>query len=358
MPTDRYDIICPECGEIAIMTDTHWVCPNDGLVIQPKFEQGSVLLEETAQSYGKRFAAVSNDPQRTVRMGSTVGWQSGESLVDGQRSWLDISTRNHYRNLQWRNDRVARMFSDERLSRWLQVYNRACNVLNLPLSLQKDGAILLRKVYHNSEKYQRINSLVAATIYLVCRYRRYIIPLATIEESFCQMGYPTSGKDIIKSAMIIRKLTQIRVRPFGPQQYLSSLIEQLRASHEFDELIRKRIRPRKQHKYWFILQKITSHVITRLPERELTSRNPRILAAASIVGGDTFLARTSVEGMGGVYVDSRRRGLLTQTAVAKILQMREHTLREHYLIAVKPALIAMIDSPNLILNVENVGQQG
>ncbi len=348
MVYERDNISCPECGEQAILTDTHWVCPNDGLVIQPKFDQGSVLLEETANTYGKRFAAVSNDPQRFVRMGTTVGWQVSETLKDAQRNVLDLSVRQQYRMLQRRNDKVARHFSDERLGRWLDLYNRACNVLNLPLSLQKDGGTLLRKVYEKSEKYQRINSIVAAIIYLICRYRQYVISLAAIEETFCQMGHATSGKDIIKCAIKIRKITQLRVRPFGPKDYLNGLVEQLRNSHQFDELVQKMIHPKKQYKYWVILQKAAHKVITHVSRKELSNRNPRVLAAAAIVGGDTFLARLKGPDKDKIYVTRRRRGIITQTLVARLLEIREYTLREHYLLAIKPALTLIQSSAILV----------
>lgn len=338
MPEKETDMRCPECGEEAILTETHWVCPNDGLVIRPKFDDGLVVLEETAKTYGKRFAAVSNDPQYFVRMGTTVGWRNSETKTDARRGMLDLAIRKQYKTLQWHNYRVARGYSDERLGRWLELYNRACNVLALPLSLQKDGGTLLRKVYEKSEKYLRTSNIIAAIIYLTCRYRQYVLPLATIEEAFLQMGYPAMGKDIVKNAMYIRKITQLRVRPFGPNTYLNSLVERLRHSRQFDSFIQKYILPQKQQEYWVILRAAARQVIARVSEKALSNRHPRVLAAAAIIGGDVFLLRYNESKNKKIYVESRKRGVLTQTAVARILDIREYTLREHYLVVVRPAL--------------------
>ncbi len=338
MQVHQDNIKCPECGEEAILTDTHWVCPNDGLVIQSRFDQGSVLLEETSRSYGKRYAAISNDPQQTIRLGTTIGWLNGETRRDAHHVLLDFPVREYYKSLNWRNNRIARHYSDERLLRWMEFYNRVCNVLNLPQNLQKDGATLLRKVYEKSDRYLRMKGYVAAIIYLICRYRQYILPLSKIEETFRQLGYPTSGKEIVKCAMAIRKLTRIKVRPFAPRHYVVGLIENLKQSGCFDDAIQRLVRPVMWDNFWIQLAKITYLILENISERELTNRNPRVLAAATIVGSDISLARDVGNLAQKIYVTKRKRGVLTQTLVASILEIKEYTLREHYLVAVKPAL--------------------
>ena len=76
------------------------------------------------------------------------------------------------------------------------------------------------------------------------------------------------------------------------------------------------------------LRKLTKELLENLSDEKRGGRDPFALACACVVGADVIIGR----------YNKRRRGYITQGTLARINNVAEFTLREHYLTIVKPIL--------------------
>ncbi|WP_455463240.1 hypothetical protein, partial [Candidatus Hodarchaeum mangrovi] len=77
-------------------------------------------------------------------------------------------------------------------------------------------------------------------------------------------------------------------------------------------------------------------LLSRFPSFDRGGRNPFILAAAVIIASDILLAQKNV--FPNCYKKRSKRGILTQKYIAKMLDIAEFTLREHFLLLIKPLI--------------------
>ena len=173
------------------------------------------------------------------------------------------------------------------------------------------------------------------SLYLAIRSRRENIELVRLVRVAQNQGHSILGKDVVKAASLIRQYARIRVGYVKSEEYLDNIICRLKNNED----IRTRLSKRSNlsvNEFFQYLKVGAKKILAKFPSSDRGGRNPFILAAAIIVAADILLARHVL--FPQCYVNRTRRGILTQKYIASTLEIAEFTLREHFLLLVKPLL--------------------
>jgi transcription initiation factor TFIIIB Brf1 subunit/transcription initiation factor TFIIB len=326
---------CLECNGILIQTESDIVCVNCGLVANQIFEKPTVQLIKAENSFGSQYASISERPSSMKTLGTYVGSYRKHFFSDAKGTHLKIPAKRQFRRLKSLNDIYLHFNGRQREYRGYNFLARVCSHLQITEIAKADALFLFQKVHFHLKNQLKLTSLIIGSLYLSIRSRKENIELSLITAAQVQ-GYSIPGKEIIKAASLIRQHAKIRVSHVKSEEYLENIISRLQRDKEILKRVKKKINNKTE--YFNILKIGAKKLLMNFPLSERGGRNPFILAASIIIAADIMLARKLI--FPHCYVRRSRRGILTQKYIAKILNIAEFTLREHYLLLAKPLIDA------------------
>ncbi len=323
---------CLECDGNLIQTDSDIVCINCGLIAQQIYEKPSLQLISSEGSYGSQYASVSEQPSKMKTLGTFIGSFQKKNFVDSSGNQLALSKKLQYRRLKPLNDIYLHFNGRQREYRGYSLLSRVCSSLEVTDSTRADALYLFQKVHYQLKKKTKLSCVIMGALYLAVRSRKENIELKRLVKAAQINGYSIAGKDIIRSASLIRQYAKIRVRHVKSEEYLDAIIGRIQKDYLIRNAIQKRTSNREE--FFQHLRVVAKQLLNQFPLVKRGGRNPFILAAAMINAADILLARQKI--FPGCYLKQSRRGVLTQKKLSEILEIAEFTLREHYLLLAKP----------------------
>jgi transcription initiation factor TFIIIB Brf1 subunit/transcription initiation factor TFIIB len=323
---------CLECNGNLIQTDSDVVCINCGLIAQQIYEKPSLQLISSEGSYGSQYASVSEQPSKMKTLGTFIGSFQRKNFVDSSGNQLELSKKLQYRRLKSLNDIYLHFNGRQREYRGYSLLSRVCSSLEVTDSTRADALYLFQKVHFQLKKKIKLSCIIMGALYLAVRSRKENIELKRLVKAVQINGYSIAGKDIIRSASLIRQYAKIRVRHVKSEEYLDAIIGRIQKDYKIRNAVQKRTSNREE--FFQYLRVVSKQLLTQFPLMKRGGRNPFILAAAMINAADILLARHKV--FPECYLKPSRRGVLTQKKLSEILEIAEFTLREHYLLLAKP----------------------
>ncbi|MHA2095312.1 MAG: hypothetical protein ACW98F_11845, partial [Candidatus Hodarchaeales archaeon] len=315
---------CLECDGNLIQTDSDIVCINCGLIVQQIFEKPSLQLISSDGSYGSQYASISEQPSRMKTLGTFIGSFQKKNFVDSTGSQLGLSQKLQYRRLKSLNDIYLHFHGRQREYRGFSLLSRVCSCLEVTDATKADALFLFQKVQHQLKKKMKLSCLIMGALYLAVRTRKENIELNRLVKAVQVQGHSIAGKDIIRSASLIRQYAKIRVRHVKSEEYLDTIIGRIQKEYVLRNAIQKRTRNREE--YFQHLRVVSKQLLNQFPVIKRGGRNPFILAAAMINAADILLARHKIFPL--CYLRQTRRGVLTQKKLSEVLDIAEFTLRE------------------------------
>ncbi|MFW9855929.1 MAG: hypothetical protein ACFFFG_12810 [Candidatus Thorarchaeota archaeon] len=325
---------CLECGGNLIQTESDVVCMACGLVANQIYEKPAIRLINTENSFGSQYASISESPSNMKTLGTYVGSYRKRLRNDAKGENLKISAKRYFRRLKSINDIYLHFQGRQREYRAYQLLTRMCIALQITDAAKADAIFLYQKVHLSLYKELKLSELILGSLYLAIRSRKENIELARLISAIQNQGYLIRGKNIIKAAALIRQHVHIRVGHVKSEEYLENIVSRLERDPSIIRRIARRIKD--QREYFRCLRLSARKLLQNFPLLARGGRNPFILAASIIVASDILLARHSL--FPQCYTRQSRRGILTQKHIARILDIAEFTLREHYLVMAKPLM--------------------
>jgi transcription initiation factor TFIIIB Brf1 subunit/transcription initiation factor TFIIB len=326
---------CLECGGNLIQTESDFVCVDCGLVANQIYEKPTIQLIKAENSFGSHYASISEKPSGMKTLGTFVGSYRKKFLSDSQGTLLKIPAKRQYKRLKSLNDIYLHFNGRQREYRGYYLLNSICSALQITDTTKADALFLFQKVQSHLIKQLKLFSIIMGSLYLAIRSRRENIELARIVSTVRNQGYSILGKDIIKAASLIRQHARVRVSYVKSEEYLDNIICRLQRDSYIYRKQRKRTNC-ENNEYFHWLKLVAKKLLSKFPQSDRGGRNPFILAAAILIASDIMLARK--EAFPQCYKKKSRRGILTQKYIAKILNVAEFTLREHFLLLAKPLM--------------------
>lgn len=337
---------CLECGGNLIQTESDVVCVNCGLVANKIYEKPTIQLIKSEKSFGSQYASISERPSAMKSLGSYIGSYKKNLLTDIRGTQIKIPSKQQFMRLKSLNDIYLHFNGRQREYRGYHLLTTICNALQITDVAKADALFLFRSVHSHLRGKLKLSSLIMGSLYLSIRSRRENIELARLVAAAQNRGYLILGKDIIKAASLIRQHARIRVSHVKSEEYLDNIISRLQKDNDIIQHLKKKTIIDK-NEYFHYLKLGAKKLLINFPQSDRGGRNPFILAAAIIIASDILLAQQNL--FPHCYKRKSRRGILTQKHIARILNIAEFTLREHFLLLAKPLMEVEIRNNQLLV---------
>ena len=321
---------CEECNGSIVETVSDLVCVECGLVVSPKFVDDQYQIHEVLDGSVSRFMSPGQRKHIVDDLGSFVGYYGQwKHLADYRGRSIPHDQLKDFLRMKRVHDIYAATANRSREYNGLRLVNQLSAQLELNPNIRDKAASFFTQVHQLKEK-TTLEELAAGSIYLAIRITGTTVPLSAINLACEGAGMRVKSKRLIYAAGVIRSKVGGNIRAPRAENYVEKVLQKTLQ----DNAVRKQIAKIGINYESLLrdLRKTALDITSQLGAGH--SRNPFILACASIVGADSHLA------LHGKYGSKRRRGILTQRLVAKLNEIKEYTLREHYLEVVKPIVIA------------------
>ncbi|MHA1372254.1 MAG: hypothetical protein ACTSRA_21345, partial [Promethearchaeota archaeon] len=111
--------------------------------------------------------------------------------------------------------------------------------------------------------------------------------------------------------------------------YLDRLLNKLYYDREFNIRFKKKSSAINLNCYIRLLKQFATEILNRIPYNIKSSRNPFILAGASIYGADVIISKKK-----------RQKRILTQKILSGATGIAEYSIRDHYCTVIKGFIIS------------------
>ncbi|MEX2706248.1 MAG: hypothetical protein Q6352_013495 [Candidatus Freyrarchaeum guaymaensis] len=329
---DEERMLCPECSGTLVLHSGEYVCGNCGLVVSkqylpPVFKIGA---ENSANTHHNQYIALGNRMHIVDGMGSYIDFQRTPFFYDGQGAPLSSDKQALYRKLKFRYSlrlRIGRKESDYRALRSL---NHVASMLQISDSIRDRAAYLYQKAVKKiNKKISNHILLVAACLFYAIREYKELAPV-TIQEvvkNFKKLGHRLSVKKVIRIALELRTLfiykhPEIR----KSEDYLPRIISSVTAS----PIVENRLKERgfTVEEYRNLLTQKSYSVLHKIDNINRGGRNPYIFAVSAVYCADRIISKKIA-----------KRPILTQKILARITNVAEYSIRDHYTSVLKPLII-------------------
>ncbi len=319
-----------ECAGVLVRTREFFTCGSCGLVHSRIYVEPEDLQELDMDGKDQSQVSYGNRMHIADGLGTFMGYYNTWDLKDARGVPLNKAKRDFFIRLKRLNDIWLHVADKEKRPQYTQfrTLNEITATLEIPPQTRDRAAYLFRSVYQELKSKIQITyrEILAASLYLAIREHRVMIRLDELTLTLNQQGSEVESKKIIRAAGKIRKQlgAKVAVRTNRGEDYIDRVIEKLAHSATIQDLLKRR--KIDEETYFQELRSTVLEMFTRWTHRG--GRNPYILAAAMLVGADKVL-----------MAKKKQKELLTQTTVARISEVAEYSLRDHYLKLIKPRFI-------------------
>lgn len=321
--------VCSECGGFLVETFSDVVCSVCGLVQRKIFvEPHFTLLERADHQPGSAFVAQGNRPNIVDDLGSFIGHYRSSTLRDAEGQQLAGSIQKNFQRQKKINDLDVHTQGKKRQYRAFRMLNALLGVLELSSSTKDDAAMLFRKTEGQLEGHVYIAEMIAGAVYLSVRTNSSEnLQLKDLINACEGAGLNVRSNKVLQAAALIRKLTGRQIKVPEPLDYFEKVFNKIIQNKVVLTRLQKQNFPLEE--YSRQLRTVTTQILKKINYAVRGGRNPYITACAAFIGADIFLARVQ---------RNRKIGLVPQGQMAKICEVAEFTLREHYLKIIKPII--------------------
>lgn len=312
---------CQECGTDAVVSESHYVCPNCGLVIE------QLMVPPL-------YHVSSNEPIRgawvypETQTGSYIDYKDAFTFKDPKGNVLPPHSQSVYKRLKLKalHDKVRVLSATH--YRALYALKRVTEHLGLPVIVRERAAKMYRKIVRDTEVSNNILLIAACLLHAVREQKNCaLVTLTEITEAFTSLGYRVTPKKLLRTSFIVRKAMGVHQRLRKSEEYLPRAISTLLESENV--LLKLKERGINATEYKAQLTSFCLKILSDIKVNERGGRRPYTFLAAVIYCADKLLAL--------------KRGhppILTQKLVAETLGVAEYSLRDHYNTVLKPRYVA------------------
>ncbi len=320
---------CEECQGEIIQTVADLVCSKCGLIISPVYVEPTMPYDSNDNSEASSYG-VSQGYRLHIadNLGTFIGNYGDWRLRDSNGRSLSSYQSEKFSRLKKINDIYLHTTPQQKREyRGLRILNAVTGTLEVPEKVRSEACYLFRKALKDSAINSTIPELTAGALYLAIRILKVTVRLQDIISAFEQHSSSIEGKNLLKAAVKIKKLTGQTVQPVKSEDFINKAVEALCSSKMVKVSCAKR--SVSIDKFRIELRNKTRFLLKNFPLNKRGGRNPYIFVCAVLVAADKILAR-----------EKNRPTILTQRLVAQECELAEYSLREHYLKLVKPRFLA------------------
>ncbi|MFX0092132.1 MAG: hypothetical protein ACFFBD_10260 [Candidatus Hodarchaeota archaeon] len=321
--------ICFECGGFVVQTFSDVVCSQCGLVQRRNYvEPHFTIVEQAEQQTHCAYVAQSNRPNIVDDLGSFVGHYRSSKLRDADGNRLSGSKEKKFQRQKKINDLDVHTQGKKRQYRALRMLNSLMGVLELSSSTKDDAALLFQKTEAQLEGHVYIAEMIAGAVYLAVRTNsNENLQLKDLLHACENAGLKVRSNKVLQAAALIRKISGRQIKVPKPSDYFEKVYNIIIQNKKVLAQLQKQ--GISVENYDRELRTHTSHLLKQINKAVRGGRNPYITAIATFIGADILIARNT---------RNRKIGFISQGQMAKICDVAEFTLREHYLKIIKPIL--------------------
>ncbi|MHA1410166.1 MAG: hypothetical protein ACTSQY_07680 [Candidatus Odinarchaeia archaeon] len=308
---------CPECNGHIVLLSGEYVCSSCGLVVDKFFEPPlSALNTDNKKSKG----ALGSRLHIVDGLGSYIDYHNSKNFHDKTGSILPLETQRLYKRLKYRYNLYGRIKDYQTDYRILRLLNQISAALDLPNYIRDTAAYNYRKIKQRYPHRIR-NHITLIAVCLILAIREYKnVALHTLKEvcyAFRKLGHRVTERSILREALHLKIKLGYTVKPRRSEEYIQRILASLSNDHTLNQKIKTRLIDPKR--YWNSLMQETLHLLKSVSSVERGGRNPYVFAAAAIYAADQKLA-----------YEQQRKSVLTQKAIAKLANVAEYSIRDHY----------------------------
>ncbi|MFX1536795.1 MAG: hypothetical protein ACFFDI_21470 [Promethearchaeota archaeon] len=327
--------VCNECGGILVQTVSDFVCQSCGLVHSKVFANPQKEMYHDPEKEKCHFE-IANRSWIHDDLGSFLDFRKSKYFKNSRGKVLKREKQTHLLRQKKLNDLHSYGSNKKRLYRALRILSSIIGTLELPNSIKEDAAKLFRISEEKLKGKVFIAEMVAGAIYLSIRTNsKETLRLKQLLEACKNNDYNVRPNKILEAAALIRKEVKRPLRVLRPIDYYEFILSKTSQDSRILQILEKK----KQHPETFFqnIRKPYRLFLEKMSLEKREGRNTYVLACATFVGADISLVRTQ---------KNKKSSFIPQNLLAKVLDVAEFTLREHFLKIVKPVI------PELILELD------
>ena len=318
---------CPECKGRVVLNRGLYVCEECGLVADTQYvPQDYIISVHTEKNeLAKQYVSPGERVDIIDGMGSYIGNFKETKSRDHQGNLLPKEKELYFRKLNRIYNFRARIRHKESQYRVLKSLNHATNLLKLSDKTKQRAAYIYRKSLKRID-YKEISThpvLMTVALFLAIRERREPVTLQEVVAAFRQLGHRIPLNKVMRSIEILKKSPGIELIRRKSEDYIPRLVSKIVRDPDVSVRLKRRFWTLSE--YQSLLLNTSNTLLENISPEQRGGRHPYIFAASVLYGADLLIAKTS-----------GRRPVLTQKLLAKIVNVAEYSIRDHYCTLLKP----------------------
>ncbi len=297
--------VCEKCG---LVVDTHYV-PQDYII--------SVFTDE--KEMAKQYVSPGERIDIVDGMGSYIGNHNEKNSRDHKGKHLSKEKELYFRKLNRIYNFRARIRHKESQYRVLKSLNRAVTLLHLSDKIKQRAAYIYRTSLKHINQNEILTHpvLMVAALFIAIRERRAPVTLQEVMKVFGQLGHRIPPRKVIRGIELLKKSPGIELVQRKSEDYIPRLVSKVLKHPEVILRIKRRFWT--SFEYQTLIMKTANTLLEIVTTEQRGGRHPYIFATSVLYGADLLIAK-----------QFERRSVLTQKLLAKIANVAEYSIRDHY----------------------------
>ena len=313
--------ICNECKGNIVLNKGLYVCEECGLVAETQYVPQDYIISVTTDKneLAKQYVSPGERVDIVDGMGSYIGNFNKINNKDHQGNHLSKEKELYFRKLNRIYNFRARIRHKESQYRVLKSLNHANVLLQLSDKTKKRAAYIYKKGLKHADQKEVLTHpvLMAAALFIAIRERREPVTFQEVITVFGQLGHRIPPKKVIRGIEFLKKCPGIELIRRKSEDYIPRLVSKVIKHPEV--ILRVKRRFWTPSEYQSLLLKSAYTLLEKITQEQRGGRHPYIFAASVLYSADLLIAK-----------QFERRSVLTQKLLAKISNVAEYSIRDHY----------------------------
>ncbi|MFX1520342.1 MAG: hypothetical protein ACFFCD_10525 [Promethearchaeota archaeon] len=312
---------CPECKGKVVLNRGLYVCEECGLVTDTQYvPQGYIISINTDKNeLAKQYVSPGERVDIVDGMGSYIGNFKETKSRDHQGNLLPKDKELYFRRLNRIYNFRARIRHKESQYRVLKSLNHVTTLLQLSDKTKQRAAYIYRKSLKHAD-HKEVSThpvLMTVALFLAIRERREPVTLQEVITAFRQLGHRIPLNKVMRVIENLKKCPGIELTRRKSEDYIPRLVSKIARHPEITSRIQRKLWTSPE--YQSLLMKTANMLLEKIAPEQRGGRHPYIFAASVLYGADLLIAK-----------QLSRRPVLTQKLLAKIVNVAEYSIRDHY----------------------------
>ena len=328
--------VCNECKGNIVLNRGLYVCEECGLVAETQYvpQEYIISVHTDKNELAKQYVSPGERVDIVDGMGSYIGNFKEKSKRDYQGNQLSKEKELYFRKLDRIYNFRARIRHKESQYRVLKSLNHATVLLQLSDKTKKRAAYIYRKGLKHAHYKEVLTHpvLITSALIIAIRERREPVTLQEVISVFGQLGHRITPKKVIRGIEILKKCPGIELIQRRSEDYIPRLVSKIIKHPEVILRIHRRFwTPLEYHS---LLVKTAYTLLEKVTPEQRGGRHPYIFAVSVLYGSDLLIAKKFERG-----------SVLTQKLLAKIMNVAEYSIRDHYCTLLKKYIKGQLPHP-------------